>query len=732
MTAKPDAREPLAVMRIPDSSVKQISAEMNLPVNRIESVATLLSQGATIPFIARYRKELTGSLDEVAIAAIRDRMAQIRDLDERKKAILNSLAERDLLTQHLQEEILAAASMASLEDRYEKYRPKRRTKAMAAREKGLEPLALTLLDQDAVAPLAAAAPFLNADLGVDSIQDALMGARDIIAEMISDDPKARAEVRELFFKKAVLVSSKKKNSDDAAGKFKDYYDWSEPAASAPSHRLLALLRGERESILTLRALPPEESALAILENLFVKNRSLAGDQVRLAAGDAYRRLIMKSMETQLLGTLKQAADQEAIRIFSTNLKTLLLAPPLGQKRVLAIDPGFRTGCKVVCLDSQGSLIDHDVIYPHTGREETASATLLRLLKAHGVEAIAIGNGTAGRETETFVRQLPIPATITVVMVDESGASIYSASEIARREFPEHDITVRGAVSIGRRLMDPLAELVKIDPKSIGVGQYQHDVDQKDLLKALDDQVMFCVNTVGVEVNTASPELLARVAGLTPAIAASIVSHRESNGPFDSRTRLLDVPRLGPRTFEQAAGFLRIHQGKNPLDRSGIHPEAYGLVGRMAKDLGIPVSDLVGNAALVKRIDLKAYAGGTTGLPTLKDIADELLRPGRDPRHIFTPFSFSPDVHGIADLVPGMTLPGIVTNVTAFGAFVDIGVHQDGLVHISQLSDRFVKDPAIVVSVRQQVSVRVLEIDAVRKRIALSMKSQDPKNKGEKP
>jgi uncharacterized protein len=698
-----------------------LSRELNLAPENVSSVVKLLEEGASLPFIARYRKERTGSLDEVAIGLIRDRMDQLKALDERKTAILKSLAERSLLTPQLQAEIQAAASLTGLEDIYEKYRPKKRTRAQDAREKGLEPLAGFLLKQSDQDPLREAERYISPEKGVESARDALAGARDILAETINEDADIRDKVRNLFMKTAMIQSSVKKGKEEEGAKFKDYFDWSENAFKTPSHRVLAMFRGQNEEVLLVHVLPDEDQALSLIEGRYVKNRSKSAEEVRTAVKDGYKRLLSKSMEKECMAELKTRADETAIGVFAANLKELLLSAPLGQKRILALDPGFRTGCKLVCLDAQGKLLHHDVVYLH----DTAAGkeALLKLVKAYKIEAVAVGNGTAGRETEAFVRGLGMAAAIPIVMVDESGASIYSASETARQEFPDHDITVRGAVSIGRRLMDPLSELVKLDPKSIGVGQYQHDVDQKRLKKSLDDVVVFCVNKVGVEVNTAGQELLAQVSGLNDTIAGNMILFRNENGPFRSRKAFLKVPRLGPKAFEQAAGFLRIHDGDHPLDRSGIHPESYAVVEKMAKDLKMEIQDLLMNPEQINKIDLNRYVTLSIGLPTLKDIVKELASPGRDPRKQFQAFSFDDTIHDIKDLVPGMKVPGIVTNVTAFGAFVDIGVHQDGLVHISQLADRFVKNPADVVTVRQTVTVTILEVDAKRKRISLSMKKE---------
>jgi uncharacterized protein len=706
--------------------VDRIASELGLRPAQVQATASLLEEGATLPFIARYRKERTGSLDEVAIAAVRDRLAQLSALDARREAILESLRERNLLSEELNRRLNGSSTLAELEDLYLPFRPKRRTRATVAREKGLEPLALWLLAQGPGEPAARAAAFIDAEKGVASAEEALAGARDIVAELACEDARARTRMRELFDRQAQLRSAKHRKAEpEKSARFQDWFDWCEPAASAPSHRILALFRGEREDCLSLRLAPPEGPALELLTSLFVKSRGPASDQVRLALEDGYSRLLEPAMETELRQRLQKRADAEAIRVFAANLRELLLAAPLGRKRTLALDPGFRTGCKAVCLDEQGNLLHAEAIFPHPPQSRTAEAgaRVLDLCRRFKLEAIAIGNGTAGRETEAFVRALELPGPPIVVSVNESGASIYSASDVAREEFPEQDVTVRGAVSIGRRLMDPLAELVKLDPKSIGVGQYQHDVDQGELKKSLDDVVESCVNGVGVEVNTASKELLTYVSGLGPQLAANLVAHRRQKGPFRSRRQLLDVTRLGPKAFELAAGFLRIRDAENPLDASAVHPESYPVVQAMARDAGCTVSDLIRDAGLRERIRPEKFVSEKTGLPTLKDILAELARPGRDPREHFEAFRFAEGVHELTDLRPGMKLPGLVTNVTAFGAFVDLGVHQDGLVHVSQLADRFVKDPGEVVKVRQKVSVTVLSVDVPRKRIALSMKSR---------
>ncbi|GAB6144254.1 Tex family protein [Desulfocicer niacini] len=700
-----------------------ISKQTGLKKEQVAAVAGLMEQGATIPFIARYRKEHTGSLDEVSITTIRDALAHLKALQDRKETILNSLDTRELLTPQLQEAIKTAATPAELEDLYQPYRPKKRTRALMAKEKGLMPLAEFILSFQKGDPMERAEQFVDGEKGITSPEDALAGARDIVAETINETPALRTAMRHLFLNQAQMTTRVKKNRETDGVKYRDYFEWSEPGSKAPSHRILAMLRGEKEGILTLHALPPEEKAMDLLEKRFLNPAVQSAPHMAMAISDSYKRLLGKAMENETLKTLKERADTVAIKVFAENLKNLLLSSPLGQKAVLAIDPGFRTGCKMVCLDRQGNLVDHMVIFPLGSGAAKAGQAIRKWITTHDIEAIAIGNGTAGRETETFVNALNLSKKIPVILVDESGASIYSASPIAREEFPDHDLTVRGAVSIGRRLMDPLAELVKLDPRSIGVGQYQHDVDQKELNQCLDDVVINTVNQVGVDVNTASKELLSRVAGLNKTIAANIVQYRLENGPFKTRRELLKVPRLGPRAFEQAAGFLRIPRGTNPLDASGIHPESYKIVQTMARDLGVSVKELVGNDALVASIDLKKYLTPDMGMPTLKDIAKELVRPGRDPRQQFIPFAFAEDIHEIKDLVPGMVVPGIITNVTAFGAFVDIGVHQDGLVHVSNMADHFVKNPSDIVSVHQKVRVTIMEVDIPRKRIALSLKTR---------
>ncbi len=701
-----------------------ISAELDLAAERVAAAADLLGQGATVPFIARYRKEATGSLDEVAITAIRDRLHRLEELEARKAAVVKSLATNGHLTDALKEQVAAAPTLAVLEDLYLPFRPKRRTKATVAREKGLAPLARDIQAQEGRDPVQLAAAYVDPHKGVASVEDALEGARHIIAETINEDPRARERLRALYLHKGILCSKVATDKETAGAKYRDYFDWQEPAATAPSHRILAVRRGEKEDMLNLTMAPPEADALALLEELFVSGDGPDAAQVRLAVTDSFRRLLARAMETELRLVTKQRADEQAIRIFASNLRQLLLSPPLGARRVMGIDPGFRTGCKVVCLDRQGKLLHHATVYPHLNdrQDRQAAEKIAELCDRYAIEAVAVGNGTAGRETEAFVRKIEALQTIPILLVNESGASIYSASETARREFPDLDLTVRGSVSIARRLMDPLSELVKIDPKSIGVGQYQHDVDQSALKKTLDDVVISCVNAVGVDVNRASVELLTYVSGLGPQLADNIVAFRNAKGPFAARAELQEVPRLGPKAFEQSAGFLRIQAGADPLDASAVHPESYAVVDAMARDQGCSVAELMQDAARRKKIDLTRYVGDTIGLPTLRDILAELDKPGRDPRKDFETVAFAGHVTQIGDLRPGMRLPGVVTNVTAFGAFVDIGVHQDGLVHISEMADAFVRDPTRVVSVQQRVNVTVLAVDPERNRIALSLKT----------
>ena len=712
----------------------QIAAELQVKPSQVNATIQLLDEGGTVPFISRYRKEATGELDEVQVAAIRDRVLQLRELAKRKEAVLKSIEEQGKLTPELKQKVEGAETMSKLEDIYLPYKPKRRTKATIAREKGLEPLAEMIFAQNPFNLDAEAEKYIDSEKEVNSIEDALQGARDIMAEWINENAELREKMRKLFLEEGIFSSKVLPGKEQEAIKYKDYFDWSEPIKTAPSHRVLAMRRGEKELFLMLDSVPEEASAIFLMEKMILADAANSSvEHVKLAIKDCYRRLLKPSMETEVRLLTKRKADEEAIKVFTENLKQLLLGAPLGQKSVMAIDPGFRTGCKLVCLGPQGQFLHYEAIYPHEPQRRSAEAgmTVKGLVVKFEIQAIAIGNGTAGRETETFVKSLGLPKSVIVTMVNESGASIYSASDVAREEFPDLDLTVRGAVSIGRRLMDPLAELVKIDPKSIGVGQYQHDVDQNALKNALDDTVMSAVNGVGVEVNTASKQLLTYVSGLGPTLAQNIVDFRNENGPFNSRAQLKKVPRLGDKAFEQAAGFLRISQAKHPLDSSAVHPERYALVEQMAKDLNASVSDLMSSEELRKRIILKNYVSESVGIPTLQDILEELAKPGRDPRESFEVFAFEESVNSIGDLKTGMKLPGVVTNITAFGAFVDVGVHQDGLVHLSHLADRFVKDPNEIVSVNQKVQVTVMEVDIPRKRIGLSMKSDPFAERGKK-
>ena len=713
-------------------NIKIIAQELQIKEGQVKSVVDLLDGGATIPFISRYRKEATGSLDEVAVENISKKIEKLRELDKRREAILTSLEKLEKLTPELQKLIDAAETLAELEDIYLPYKPKRKTRATVAKEKGLEPLAKILFEQKSDDIINMASNYLNKELEVKTEEEALQGARDIVAEWVNEDREVRDRMRQLFMNEGVITSKLMKGKENEGQKYKDYFEWSEPIKNTPSHRLLAMRRGEKEMILSLEISPESNRAIEIIEKLVISSNNEASEQVKIAIEDCYKRLLKPSMETEIRLLSKNSADEEAINVFSENLRKLLLAAPLGQKNVLAIDPGFRTGCKVVCLDKQGNLLANTAIYPNEPQKliAQAGAEIVGLCEKYQVEAIAIGNGTASRETESFVKGLKLPANTMVVMVNESGASVYSASETAREEFPDYDVTVRGAVSIGRRMMDPLAELVKIDPKSIGVGQYQHDVDQNELKKGLDNVVMSCVNSVGVELNTSSKEILSYVSGLGPQLAKAIVEYRKNNGPFKDRASLTNVPRLGDKAFEQAAGFLRIRNAKNPLDSSAVHPERYKVVEKMASDLGATVNQLMNDATLRSRININNYVSEDIGLPTLQDIMEELAKPGRDPRDQFEVFSFKEGVNSMEDLRMGMQLPGIVTNVTNFGAFVDIGVHQDGLVHVSHLSDSFVSNPANEVSVQDKVTVTVLDVDLARKRISLSMKS-NPFGKPEK-
>lgn len=699
---------------------RRVSQELKLSVSAVEAVLTLFEEGSTVPFIARYRKEATGSLDEEVILAISDRYARLEELEARKKAILTSLTERGLLTTALEKRIAAASSLTVLEDVYLPFRPKRKTRASMAAQKGLSPLADLLFAQGEEDPALLAGPFLSEELEVPSVEEALQGAQDILAERFSEDGEARRLMRRLFGRRGRIKSSLARGKEGEGANFRDYFDREELAAAAPSHRVLAMFRGEKEKILVLSLLPPEEEALALLRPLFVRGTGPASLLVKQAVEDGYRRLLAPSMETELRSALKKRADREAISVFGRNIRDMLLAPPLGPKNILAVDPAFRTGCKFVCLNRQGDLLHSGVIYPHPPQsdEEGSAKKIRKALEEYSIEAVAIGNGTAGRETERFFKKLDLPSSLIVTLVNESGASVYSASEVARKEFPDHDITVRGAVSIGRRLLDPLSELVKIDPKAIGVGQYQHDVDQKELKKNLSLIVESCVHAVGVNANTASAELLSFVSGIGPSMADQIVRFREEKGAFPDRKSLLSVPRLGAKTFEQAAGFLRIPGGNNPLDGSAVHPERYSLVKKIAADLGCAVEDLMKNRELRQKISPEKYISPDAGMPTLLDILAELEKPGRDPRSSFELFSYAEGVETLEDLHSGMELPGVVTNITSFGAFVDLGVHQDGLVHRNQMSpaERAALKPGL------QVKVSVLEVDHARKRISLSMKT----------
>ncbi|MBF0198169.1 MAG: RNA-binding transcriptional accessory protein [Planctomycetes bacterium] len=705
-----------------DSShfVSRISAKLKLKANNVQAAISLLDEDATIPFIARYRKEATGSLDEVALQAIADELGLAKDLDKRKSSILASLEKREILTDEMRKQIQSFEGMSALEDYYLPYKVKKQTRAQKARDKGLEPLAKQLYAQEN-APIAAS-QYINSEKDVQSEDDAWQGAMDIVAEWIAENAKVRAQLREAYLNFAFLQAKVIKSKKSDAEKYLDYFDWQEAAHKCPSHRLLAILRGESEGYLRVSLKLADGQGESLLSSVVLKNKNCA-ERKRLdsAIKDSYERLLHPSIETETFKHYKLKSDIEAISVFSENLRQLLFSAPLGAKRVMAVDPGLRTGCKVVVLNEQGDFKKNFTIYPSQGEKQKSAAMemLKESIAKDDIQAIAVGNGTGGRETESFIRDLA--GSIPVVSINESGASIYSASECARKEFPDLDLTVRGAISIGRRMQDPMAELVKLDPKVIGVGQYQHDVDQSLLKKRLDESVQSCVNLVGVELNSASEELLTYVSGLGPQLAANIVKHRQENGPFKSRAQLKKVPRLGPKAFEQAAGFLRIRSAKNPLDASAVHPESYGVVDQMAKDQASSLQDLTTKAELRTKIDLKKYQSEKLGLPTLRDILEELGKPGRDPRPEFEMFSFSEEVHEMTDLEEGMILPGLVTNITRFGAFVDVGVHQDGLVHISQLSDSFVKDPADIVKLRQKVRVKVTEIDLKRKRIALSMK-----------
>jgi uncharacterized protein len=704
----------------------KIASELRVDLKQVKATIELLDEGGTVPFISRYRKEATGSLDEVQILSIKNEIERLRQLENRRETILKSISSQGKLTEELELKINAAELLSTLEDLYLPFKPRRRTKATAAREKGLEPLAQIILTQLTDNLFQETLPFVNKELEVNSTEEALSGARDIISEIISEDSTVREGMRILFKKSATIKSKVIRGKEEAGEKFADYFEWEENLMSCPSHRMLAMRRGEKEDFLILDLVVDTEIATELIKKQFLKSKGECAEQIILAIEDGYKRLLQPSIEAEMRLLTKQIADEKAIDVFAENLRELLLAPPMGQKSILAIDPGFRSGCKVVALDAQGKLLEETVIFPHEPQRKIIEAkhVILAFCVKHGIEAIAIGNGTASRETEQFIKSIDeLPNTIPVLMVSESGASIYSASEVAREEFPDYDLTVRGSVSIGRRLADPLAELVKLDPKSIGVGQYQHDVDQTALKNKLDTVVMSCVNGVGVELNTASKQLLSYVSGIGETLAKNIVDYRNEKGAFKSRKDLLKVSRMGDKVFEQCSGFLRIRDAENPLDKSAVHPEVYHIVEKMAVDLNTTVENLIQDKEVRKKINLNAYITETIGLPTLKDILLELEKPGRDPRKSFEVFSFDDTVHHIEDLREEMRLPGIVTNVTKFGAFVDIGVHQDGLIHISQLSDSFVEDPSTIIKVGQHVWVTVTECDVNRKRIALSMKGE---------
>ncbi|WP_321299470.1 Tex family protein [Marinifilum fragile] len=701
--------------------IDQISKSLQLQAFQVENTMQLLGEGATLPFIARYRKEMTGSLDEVQIANVKEELARLTELDKRRESIIEAIDKQEKLTDELRARIEACTELNQLEDLYLPYKQKRKTRAVKAREKGLEPLAKILMKQLERDVESRASQFVNDEVADE--EEALQGARDIIAEWVNENEISRNSVRSIFQRQAVIRSKVIKGKEEEGEKFKDYFQSEEPLKRCASHRMLALRRGEAEGILRLEIAPNEEEVLERLNRIFVKGNTEASNHVEVAVKDAYKRLLGSSIETEFAKSSKEEADKEAIRVFSENLRQLLLASPLGQKRVLAIDPGYRTGCKVVCLDAQGNLMHNETIYPHAPQNQgkMAAKKLTNMVETYNIQAIAIGNGTASRETERFVTNLHYDRKVQVFVVSEAGASIYSASKVAREEFPQYDVTVRGAVSIGRRLMDPLAELVKIDAKSIGVGQYQHDVDQNLLKQSLDQVVESCVNKVGVNLNTASKHLLTYVSGLGPQLAQNIVDYRAENGAFSSRKEITKVKRMGAKAFEQCAGFLRIPNSENPLDNSAVHPESYGIVKQMAKDANCAVADLIADQNLRKQIDLNKYVTNEVGLPTLKDIMEELEKPGRDPRTAIKVFQFKEGIYKIEQLEVGMEMPGIVTNITNFGAFVDVGVKQDGLVHISQLANRFVSDPADVVQLHQHVNVKVIEVDVARKRIQLSMK-----------
>ncbi len=700
---------------------KIVSSTLNISERQVENTIRLLDEGATIPFISRYRKEVTGALDEVQISNVKEQYDKLRELEKRKQTIITTIGEQGKLTPDLRTRLENSWNAMEIEDIYLPYRPKRRTRAEVAREKGLEPLAKILMIQTENNLDIKAQAFVKNDV-VDT-EEALKGARDIIAEWISENERARNMVRSIFRKEAIISSRVVKGKEEEAAKYRDYFDWSEPLRRCSSHRLLAVRRGESEGFLKVSIEPDSEVCIERLEGLFVKNATASAAQVNEAVRDGYKRLLKPSIETEFAALSKEQADDEAIRVFTENLRQLLLAAPLGQKRVMGIDPGYRTGCKLVCLDEQGDLLHNETIYPHPPKQDVvgASRKVTKLVEAYNIQAIAIGNGTASRETERFIANLRYDRKLQVFIVSENGASIYSASKVAREEFPNYDVTVRGAVSIGRRLMDPLAELVKIDPKSIGVGQYQHDVDQMKLKRALDQTVENCVNQVGVNVNTASKHLLTYVSGLGPQLAQNIVDYRQKNGAFTQRKQLMKVPRMGEKAFEQSAGFLRIPGAENPLDNSAVHPESYAIVERMAKDLNCTVRELIENKDLKKKLHLEDYISGTVGMLTINDIISELDKPGRDPRQTVKVFEFDPTVRTIEDLKEGQVLPGIVTNITNFGCFVDIGIKENGMVHISQLANKYISDPTEIISLHQHVTVKVIGIDLERKRVQLSMK-----------
>ncbi|MFP4620585.1 MAG: Tex family protein [Bacteroidales bacterium] len=698
-----------------------LSQNLNIQEWQVKNTLELIGEGATIPFISRYRKERTGNLDETLVAQIKEQYEKLVELDKRRDTILKTIDEQGQLTDELEEKVRHSATMQELEDLYLPYKPKKRTRATKAKEKGLEPLAGVLMKQQEENPEQRAEEFLGEE--VQNTDEALQGARDIIAEWVNESRQARDRIRKLFHQKALLESKMAKGKEEEGQKYKDYFDWSEPVGKTPSHRYLAIMRGEKEGILKVKIEPEKEDALDILEKIFLKNSNASSDQVKQAVEDAYKRLLAPSMENEVKAYYKEKADDEAIKVFAENLRQLLLSPPLGQKRVMAIDPGYRTGCKLVCLDEQGTLLYNETIYPHKPQEETRQAAkkITTLASSHKIDAIAIGNGTASRETEEFVRKLKFDRDISVFIVNEDGASVYSASKVAREELPDYDVTVRGAVSIGRRLMDPLAELVKIDPKSIGVGQYQHDVDQNKLKAKLDQVVESCVNLVGVNVNTASKHLLTYVSGLGTQLAGNIIEYRRQNGPFYSRSELKNAKRMGDKAFQQSAGFLRIPQAENPLDNSAVHPESYPVVERMAADLNSTVKDLIEKKALRDQILLDKYVTDEAGLPTLKDIMAELEKPGRDPRKQIKVFEFDRSIRSIEDLREGMVLPGIVNNITNFGVFVDIGIKHNGLVHISNIANKYVANPADFVRLHQHIRVKVVSVDTERGRIQLSLK-----------